>query len=65
MRWEDDGVVDLSEKQLFDNDIETAFEKKPDVKEYENIIKEQQRFIGALVTENLQLREKILDMVLN
>lgn len=58
-------VVDLSEKEMFDNDIEVAFGGKPDIKKYESIIKEQQRFIKSLVTENLQLREKILDMVMN
>lgn len=58
-------VVDLSEKEMFDNDIEVAFGEKPDIKKYESIIKEQQRFIKSLVTENLQLREKILDMVMN
>ena len=57
-------MVDLSEKELFDNDIEVAFAETPDVKKYKNIITEQQRFIKALVTENLQLREKILDMVM-
>lgn len=58
-------MVDLSEKEMFDNDIEVAFGEKPDIKKYEGIIKEQQRFIRSLVTENLQLREKILDMVMN
>ena len=57
-------MVDLSEKEMFDSDIEAAFAKTPDVKEYEHIITEQQRFIKALVTENLKLREKILDMVM-
>ena len=58
-------MVDLSEKEMLDNDIEVAFGGKPDIKKYESIIKEQQRFIRSLVTENLQLREKILDMVMN
>lgn len=58
-------MVDLSEKEMFDNDIKVAFGEKPDIKKYESIIKEQQRFIRSLVTENLQLREKILDMVMN
>ena len=58
-------MVDLSEKEMFDNDIEIAFGEKPNNKKYENIITEQQRFIKSLVTENLQLREKILDMVMN
>lgn len=58
-------MVDLSEKEMFDNDIEVAFGGKPDIEKYESIIKEQQRFIRSLATENLQLREKILDMVMN
>ena len=34
-------MVDLSEKEMFDNDIEVAFGEKPDIKKYESIIKEQ------------------------
>lgn len=33
-------MVDLSEKEMFDNDIEVAFGEKQDIKKYEGIIKE-------------------------
>ena len=56
--------VDFSEKKKIDNKIKAAFTEKPDIVQYENIIEEQQRFMQALVTENLKLREKILDMVM-
>lgn len=64
MQKKEDAMVDLSEKGMFDIDIEAAFNEKPNTKTYEHIITEQQRFIGLLVKENTKLREKILDMVM-
>lgn len=57
-------MVDLKELDLFESDINIAFENKPDVREYEKIIKEQQRFMRTIIKENFELREKILDMVM-
>ena len=58
------GMVDLSEKELFDNDIEVAFSVDADISEFKKIVKEQQRYIKSLVEENEKMREKILDDIL-
>lgn len=57
-------MVDLSMKDLLETDMKCAYNKEPDIEEYNRIMREQQKFIRELVTENLQLREKILDMVM-
>lgn len=57
-------MVDLSEKELFDNDIECAFRVDADIDEFKKIVKEQQRYIKSLVEENEKMREKILDDIL-
>lgn len=59
-------MVDLKEKELFENDLSVAFSRKePDFTEYKRITSEQQRYIRSLVEENEKLREHILDSIIN
>ena len=57
-------MVDLSEQELFENDVIVAFKSK-DIEEFKRTVEEQQRFIKQLIKENLQMREFILDTILN